>query len=264
MSLDLIEILITALVGLAAGVLGGMLGIGGSIIMIPALALLFPGRGPDAQHLFQASAMAANVAVSLPAAIRHARAGAVRRDVLVWLLPAGLVAILFGVWLSNQLDGLTLRRLFAGFLLYLAFQEIVRVYRKKPDHTPAGSRVTPVRAGAVGTVLGSAAGLLGIGGGILAVPLAQWLCRLPLRQAIAASSATMCLTAGVGAAVKISTLPAHHQSPADALIIAAALAPMAIAGSWVGASLTHRLPIVTMRGALAILLLLAAWRMSGL
>ncbi|RMH28815.1 MAG: sulfite exporter TauE/SafE family protein [Planctomycetota bacterium] len=264
MTLHLTEIVITALVGLAAGTLGGMLGIGGSIIMIPALALLFPGRGPDAQHLFQAAAMAVNVAVSLPAAIRHARAGAVRRAVLMWLLPAGLAFILLGVWLSNQLDGGTLRRIFAAFLLYLAAQEIVRVYRKSPDHNEAAARVTPARAGTVGAVLGSAAGLLGIGGGILAVPLAQRLCRLPLRQAIAASSATMCMTAGVGAAVKIGTLPMHHQAPADALILAAALSPTAIAGAWVGASLTHRMPIHAMRGALAVLLLLAAWRMSGL
>ena len=264
MSLTLLEIAITAGVGLAAGVLGGLLGIGGSIILIPAMVLIFPGRGADAQHLFQAAAMAVNVAVSLPAAIRHARAGAVRRDLLTWLLPTGLTAILIGVWLSNQLNGLTLRRIFAGFLLYLAIQTIVSVSRKHPDHTEAEARVTPVRAGAVGVVLGSAAGLLGIGGGILAVPLGQALCKIPLRQAIAASSATMCMTAGVGAAVKIWSLPMHHQAPADALTLALALAPTAMVGSWLGASLTHRTPVQTMRAALAILLLLAAWRMSGL
>ncbi len=264
MTLSAAEIAITTGIGFAAGTLGGMLGIGGSIIMIPALALLFPGRGPDAQHLFQAAAMAVNVAVSLPAAIRHGRAGAVRRQLLIYILPTALAAILVGVWLSNQLDGMTLRRIFAVFLLYLAAQEIVRVWRKRPDHNEAASRITPMRAGAVGTVLGGSAGVLGIGGGILAVPLAQWLCRVPMRHAIAASSATMCITAGVGAAVKIGTLPAHHQTPADAFVLAGALAPAAMLGAWTGASLTHRLPIVTMRGVLACLLLLAAWRMSGL
>ena len=264
MTLTLLEIAIVAAIGLAAGTLGGLLGIGGSIIMIPGMVILFPGRGADAQHLFQAAAMAVNIAVSLPAAIRHARAGALRKDLLRWLLPTGLIAILLGVWLSNRLDGLTLRRIFAAFLLYLAVQQIVKVYRKRPDYVADDATVTPTRAGTVGGVLGMAAGLLGIGGGILAVPLAQWLCRIPLKQAIAASSATMCITASIGASTKIATLPQHHQTPADALLLAAALTPTAMIGGWIGASLTHKLPMLTIRGALAILLLLAAWRMSGL
>jgi len=65
---------VLALIGLAAGALGGLLGIGGSIIMIPALAI-FLG---DDQHLYQAAAMVVNIAVALPAAIRHKRAGALR------------------------------------------------------------------------------------------------------------------------------------------------------------------------------------------
>lgn len=264
MTLNPLEILIVALIGLTAGTLGGLLGIGGSIIMIPALAILFPNRGPDSQHLFQAAAMAVNIAVSLPAAIRHSKAGTLRRDLLLWLLPTGLAAILIGVWLSNQLNGSTLRKVFAGFLLLLGVLAILKVYRKRPDHAVETARITPVRSGAVGTVLGLTAGLLGIGGGILAVPLAQTLCKIPLKQAIAASSATMCITATVGAIVKISTLPQHHQAPGDAVLLAAALAPTAVAGGWLGASLTHRLPMQTIRGALAILLLLAAWRMSGL
>jgi uncharacterized protein len=264
MTLNLVEIAIVAFIGLAAGALGGLLGIGGSIIMIPSMVLLFHSRSADSQHLFQAAAMAVNVAVSAPAAIRHAKAGAVRADMLKWLLPTGLVAILFGVWLSNQLNGLTLRRIFAGFLLYLAAQTILKIFRKHPDHALENALVTPVRAGTVGVVLGSTAGLLGIGGGILAVPLGQALCKIPLRQAIAASSATMCITATVGAAIKISTLAEHHQSPADALLLAAALAPTAMVGAWIGASLTHRIPVQSMRGALAVLLLLASWRMSGL
>ena len=57
--------------GLIAGVLGGMLGVGGSVIMIPGLTLVL---GYD-QHLYQASAMVANVAGAVPAALRHHRAG---------------------------------------------------------------------------------------------------------------------------------------------------------------------------------------------
>ena len=193
MTLTPVEIVMVAGTGLAAGTLGGLLGIGGSVIMIPAMVLVFPGRGTDAQHLFQAAAMAANVAVALPAAIRHWRSGSLRFDLLKWLLPTGLAAILLGVWLSNRLNGVTLRRFYAVFLLYLAVQTIIKIFRKHPDPKAEESRVTPGRTGAVGGVLGISAGILGIGGGILAVPLLQTLCRVPLKQAIAASSATMCI-----------------------------------------------------------------------
>lgn len=264
MTLSIVEIALVAGTGFAAGTLGGLLGIGGSVIMIPALVIVFPGRGPDAQHLFQAAAMAANVAVALPAAIRHSKSGALRVDILKWLLPAGLIAIMLGVWLSNNLNGITLRRIYAAFLLYLAIQTIVKIFRKQPDPSTEESKATPVRVGAVGSVLGATAGLLGIGGGILAVPLLQTLCRVPLKQAIAASSATMCVTAAIGATGKISTLPQHGQFPADALLLALALAPTAMVGGWFGASLTQRAPLELIRFVLTVLLLLGAWRMSGL
>jgi len=251
-------------IGLAAGLLGGLLGIGGSVVMIPAMVLVFHRAEPASQHLYQAAAMAANVAVSAPAAIQHHRAGAVRLDALRWVLAVGVVAIIAGVALSNALDGLTLRRIFAVFLLYVAATTLLRAVRRQPDHPAGEARVTPIRCGVVGGVLGFAAGLLGIGGGVLAVPLALILCRLPLRQCIGLSSATMMLTATVGAAIKIGTLGQHGFGPATALLIAAALAPTAILGGWFGARLTHKLPLEWVRGVFIILLLVAAWRMSGL
>ena len=76
--------------GLVAGTFGGMLGVGGSVIMIPGLTLAL---GPD-QHLYQAAAMVANVAVAWPAAARHRRAGAMVGPVMRWMLPAAVVAVL--------------------------------------------------------------------------------------------------------------------------------------------------------------------------
>ena len=87
------------LIGMVAGTLGGLLGVGGSVVMIPALALLF-GTGKN-QHLYQAAAMTANIAVALPAAARHRKAGALRPQVLRWMLPIALISIVLGVLASN-------------------------------------------------------------------------------------------------------------------------------------------------------------------
>lgn len=264
MTLGPLELSVIAGLGLLAGVLGGMLGIGGSVVMIPGLVILFHSKDPESQHLYQAAAMAVNVAVAAPAAIRHARRGTVRRDLFIILMPAALIAIVVGVLLSDHIPATTLRRLFAIFLLYIVVMEILKIFRRLPDAPLDGVRVTVPRAGAVGGAMGLVAGLLGVGGGVLAVPLAQRLCRLPMRHAIGASSAAMCITAIAGASVKITTLPQHGYDRLTAITLAMALAPTAILGAALGASLTHRLPLVWIRAALVALLLIAAWRMSGL
>lgn len=250
-------------IGLSAGLLGGLLGIGGSVIMIPALAILLGSSDPNTQHLYQAAAMAVNLAVTVPAAIRHYRAGALLPRLLALIAPVALVSIIAGVMLSNQIDGRNLRLLFAAFLCYVAIVAIIKIYRRTPDHDLIESRLTPVRAGSVGAVLGGAAGLLGIGGGILAIPLAQGLCRVPLKNAIAVSSATMSITAGVGATLKIATLDQWGFEAWDAIRLALTMAPTAIIGGWFGAKLTHHLPLGIVRVVLILLMLVSAWRMAA-
>lgn len=263
MNIDAQAMLVILAVGLCAGLLGGLLGIGGSVIMIPGLALALHSADPESQHLFQASAMAVNVAVAAPAAMRHRRAGAVRADAFRVMLPSAAIAIVAGALLSNLIPGLTLRRLFAVFLVYVCATEIWKVMRRRPDHPADAPTAHAWKLVLTGAVMGLAAGVLGIGGGVIAVPMMLALCRMPMRHAIGLSSAVMCLTAGVGAAVKIGTLGQHGFSPAQGAILAAALAPTAVIGGHFGASLTHRLPVDAVRVAMAALLLFSAWAMSG-
>ena len=104
---------------------------------------------------------------------------------------------------------------------------------------------------------------------MLAVPLLQRVCRLPLRQCIATSSAAMVITAAIGAFRKNMTLPTHLTDAgdpiaiADSLLIAVCLIPTAIVGGFLGARLTHVLPLKWVRLAFLLLLALAAMRMLG-
>lgn len=264
MILDTQAILIILGVGLCAGLLGGLLGIGGSIIMIPGLALALRDANPESQHLYQAAAMAVNVAVAAPAAVRHRRAGTVRTDSFRVLLPSAAVAIVAGALVSNLIPGLTLKRIFGVFLIYVAVTEVWKVVRRKKDHEAGAPRPDAWRLILTGGVMGFAAGVLGIGGGVIAVPLMLALCRMPMKHAIGLSSAVMCLTAGVGAALKIGTLGEHGYAPAQGAILAVALAPTAVIGGHFGAALTHKLPVNAVRIAMAALLAFSAWAMSGL
>jgi len=263
MLLTTFDILAMLVVGLATGVLGGMVGLGGSVIMIPAMAVLFRSKPWADQHLFQATAMVMNVAVAVPAMLRHRRAGALRMDLIRLMLVPTVIMILVGVVVSNQFAGEFLERLFAVFLVYVCALLLRDIVRRRADKDPAGVIVTLPRAATVGGAMGFMGGLLGIGGGVVAVPLSQLLCRLPLRQAIAASSAVMGLTSAFGGALKVATLPEHGRQPVEALLLALVLCPTVVVGGFLGAGLTHRLPLGWVRGALMVLLLAAAAKMGG-
>ncbi|MEM1445259.1 MAG: sulfite exporter TauE/SafE family protein [Planctomycetota bacterium] len=276
------QFVVVALIGLMAGTLGGMLGVGGSVIMIPALTLVF-GRE---QHLYQAAAMAVNVCVAVPAALRHRKAGAVQRDVLKWLLPGAVVFVLVGValsnapWFAGEAGGVWLGRLLALFLIYVVWVNVGRLRREfsnnreprtvsadEPRAPTTAKSATPPRCLAVGGVMGTIAGLLGIGGGAIAVPLQQTVLKLPLRNAIANSTAVISVSAAIGAAVKLATLDQHGTTAQpltwqDGLLLAACLAPTAFLGGRLGASLTHALPIRWVRLAFVVLMVVAAARMA--
>ncbi len=259
-------IIIALPLGLFAGTFGGMLGVGGSVIMIPGLTLAL---GPD-QHLYQAAAMIANVAVAVPAALRHRRQNAIVPQVMRWMLPAAIIAVLIGVGLSNLAifegsdGGLWLGRLLA---LFLFWEVITHLQKLRSDHIVeplAGARITVPRSLGVGSLMGIIGGLLGIGGGALAVPLQQKFLSLPLRNAIANSSAVMVFSAALGAVMKNSTLPQHGITWQAGVILGLCLAPTCALGGRIGASLTHRLPLRYVRIAFVIIMTIAAWRMLAL
>lgn len=283
------DLLLLIPLGLVAGALGGLLGIGGSIVIIPVLVL---GLGRDF-HIAQASAMIINVCVAVPAVLRHHGMRRVEWRLVGRLLPASLVLILVGVQVSRVLDGKRLEVFFGLFLLYVAVLNARRLLWPPPGGEESQSR--PPRVGwsllsMVGAINGFAAGLLGIGGGIIAVPLLQGICRIALRRAIVLSSATMVLTATVGAirknwllptiTVPVPADPAGQLLPgvapdapvaagmatapleiADSLITAAALCPGAVVGALVGATLTHRAPLGLVRAIFLVLITVAAVRM---
>lgn len=260
-------------VGFVAGTLGGLLGVGGSVIMIPCLVLLLGQGDTYNQHLYQAAAMIANVLISLPASIRHYRSGAVIPAALRRIFPFALIAIFVGVWSSNQPlfhgreGAVLLGRCLALFIAYVIYVNVRKLFssRQSPEsESGVPSEINVPRAGFVGTVMGFVAGLMGIGGGAIAVPLQQILLKFPLKSCIANSSAIICMTSTVGAVYKNATLPFHNLSIYHSLLIAAMLAPTATIGGYLGANLTHVLPVRTVRIAFIALMLIACWRLAAL
>ena len=260
--LDLTAVLCYLAVGLVAGGLGGLLGIGGSIIIIPAMTLLF---SKDI-HLAQGAAMIVNVFVAVPATLQHHRAGAVQWPVVWKTLPFAIVLIVVGVAVGNAIDAELLTAVFGVFLLYVVAvntRRLIISYRLPfvPIEDRPPPRLSMTRLGIVGSIVGFMAGVLGIGGGTVTVPLYQRVCRMPLRHCIATSSALMCLTAAVGAVRKNMTLAEHGLDWHESVMIAALVSITAVAGGTIGARLTHVLPLMVVRLAFVILLAITAARM---
>ena len=259
------EWVIQGMIGLTAGLLGGLLGIGGSIIIIPGLIFYFSytaqGYSGQTQHELQAAAMVCNLFIAVPAVVAHRRANAIMKPVAVRLIPAALVGIFLGVAISNSStfareNGRYLAMILSGFMAYVVIYNLIRLLGKgslSADFDPAG-RITTWKIVCVGLPMGLMAGLLGVGGGALCVPAQQIFLRIPLRRAIANSATAIACTAIFGAIYKNATLGLHGVSAVSALRLALLLAPTAVIGSYIGGHLTHRLSGKVLRIAFIVLM----------
>lgn len=244
------------LLGSVAGFAAGLLGIGGGVIVVPVLVLLFGAQGfsPDnITHLAVGTSLATIVAATLAATHAHHRRGAVRWDLLRSMLPMLLVGSAIGVLLAEILSSDALKRLFGGFEIFLAAQILLGLGHSASRQTPG---TLTLRAS--GGVIGSISSLLGIGGGTLTVPFLSWF-NVPLREAIATASACGLPAAAIGTAMFIAIglhnpgLPdlaagyVHWPSFLGISIMSLLFAPL-------GAHYAHRLPVAILRRALALLL----------
>jgi len=160
---------------------------------------------------------------------------------------AGIVA---GVAVSNSSvfareNGVYLAMVLCGFLIYVMGYNVFRMARppkKTGSDDEKSPPVTPWKVLCVGLVMGSFAGLLGVGGGAICVPMQQVFLKIPLRRAIANSATTIPFASLVGAIHKNLTLADHGVAITDSLWLAAMLIPTAVVGSYFGGRLTHMLP----------------------
>ena len=272
------DYLVLSSIGLVMGFFGGLLGIGGSAIMIPAMVLIY--NGPENQHLFQASAMICNFFVGASSALAHKKAQTLHRPVLKHMVPMAMIGIVAGVAWSNSAmfsneNSYVLSRTFGGFLVYVALYNTYRLIQSSRATGPTDSvepsiNEDPWLVRGVGLVTGLCAGLLGIGAGTIATPLQQLFLGVPLRRAMSNSSVTIMCIAWLGAIYKNATLHTHNvsfalfpQGPplAVAVKIAAIVAPSAIISGFLGGHLMHKLPKNVVRSVFIVIVVLAALRL---
>ena len=256
-------LLMYILVGAVAGILAGLLGIGGGLVIVPMLEICFSWQGiADSviMHIALGTSLASIIFTSIASFWAHHRRGAVHWDVFRKIVIGILTGSLFGSWIAAQLSTGFLKGFFVVFLYYVAVQMLAN---KKPKP----SRQIPGYLGmfGVGNLIGAFSSLVGIGGGTLSVPFMVW-CNMTVLHAIGTASAIglpIAVASTIGYVVNgwgAPDLPAYcigyvYLPALIGIVITSTLtAPL-------GVRLAHSLPVDRLKRVFAVLLLVVGTRM---
>lgn len=184
------------LLGAVAGTMAGLFGVGGGLIIVPALVFAFglQGVAPEiAMHLAVGTSLATIVVTGASSALGHFRKGSIHKPWFMALLPGLMLGAIGGVFIADNLSGTVLGTLFGVFVLLLATRMVFGL-SPKPGSSPPGSVAMTIAGGVVGVI----SALFGIGGGAMTVP---WLsrCGASMTQAVGTSAACGLPIAMVGA-----------------------------------------------------------------
>jgi uncharacterized membrane protein YfcA len=239
--------------GCFGGFAAGLLGIGGGMVLVPFITMIFGAKHFAPQlivHMAIATSLATIMFTSLSSVRAHHLHGAVLWPVVRMLSPGILIGSWIGPWIGKQMNTQVLALVFGLFVAFSATQMLV-------NKKPAAARDLPGTPGMLGMggLIGVVAGLVGAGGGFISVPFMAW-CNVKIHNAVATSAALGFPIALAGTISNIyfgwgePGLPQYSLGfiyvPALAVIAAASvvLAPL-------GARVAHKMPVRGLQRAFA-------------
>jgi uncharacterized membrane protein YfcA len=267
--MDISLILAFLALGAFTGFFAGLFGIGGGGIMMPMLTIIFLKQGFDEDlsiHMGLATSMAAIIPTAIASLRVHHAHGAVDWRAVKMLTPGILVGTLLSAYIATSLPAAPLAIFFSVFMAYVALQMVINKKPKPARDFPNWS----VTSGA-GLVIGAISALVAIGGGTLTVPFLIW-CSFALPRAIGTSAAVGLPIAIFGtlgyllSGLYAEELPEYTWGYIywPAVIIMALLSTLTAP---IGAKLTHKLPVNTLKKFFALLLISLSlnmlWEMFG-
>lgn len=218
--------------GIATGVLSGLLGIGGGLLMVPALTLL-------GVPLVQATAtsLVGVFLSSLSGSLRNLNTGELNWRVSLTLAGFGILTAQVGAGLAERLPDAWLSLAFAGLLLITIYLMQLRQSLQRQQKPVGVPSVTPVfiPTAGIGLLAGLLSGLFGVGGGVVMVPLQMLLLHEPIKSAVRTSL-------GAIVAIAISGLAQHTANGNVLWLPGICLGLGGIVGAQLGTRLLPRLP----------------------
>ncbi len=184
-NLMLIEWLSFLLIGVFAGLSAGLFGLGGGVIVVPALLLVLSWRGFNSDYLMHsavATSLMTIIVTSISSIYSHQRHANIDWSIVVKLSPGLIIGAVFGAYFTNLLTSDLLQFIFGFYLLIIA----IKLWLPEPQADNNVLVKRPALLGA-GTAIGFISALLGIGGGSLTVPYLLF-AKQTIRQAIGVSA----------------------------------------------------------------------------
>lgn len=174
------------LLGMVSGLLAGLFGIGGGLVIVPVLVILFTNEGlPHDLVLIMAIAtsLASIILTAVSSVLAHHHLGTVPWAKVYRLAPGIMLGAMIGALIADRIDTGVLRLIFVGFLFYVGIQMALSIQPKAG--TAAYSKSVDF---VVANVIGLLSALVGIGGGTLTVPYLVH-SNFSMRHAVAIASA---------------------------------------------------------------------------
>ena len=226
----IIVVALSVLVGLSLGLLGG----GGSILVVPLLTYV---GGLDPKEAIATSLFVVG-ATSLASLVGHARKGRVQWRTGLIFGAAGMLGAFLGGLAGGHIPGAILMIAFAAMMIATAG---AMIRGRKNDGGGAGSHDHPLwRILLDGLGVGAATGLVGAGGGFLVVPALVLLAGLPMTAAVGTSLLVISMKSFAGLAGYLTSVSLDWP-------LVAAVTAAAIAGSFIGVRLTSVVPEQALR-----------------
>ncbi len=262
-----IFILYYLVAGAFAGLLAGLFGIGGGMIIVPALIYIFKAQGiPDAAltHIGIGTSLATIIVTSISSLRAHNSKGAVNWSVWKRMAPGLVIGSLIGAGVASIINGDSLQAII-GVGAFLVGLKMLFMKNKSLEESDLSKLPSPVGQTGLGGFIGIISAIFGIGGGTLTVPILSYY-GLKIQNAIGTSAACGLPIAASGAfgffvfgqfidpTIK-ETLPSGVLGFVHIYaFICVSLASFFTAR--IGAKLAHKLPAATLKKAFAILLLI--------
>ncbi|GHD52285.1 hypothetical protein SAMN05216429_106185 [Marinobacter persicus] len=261
--MDLLTVLLGYLgLGALAGVMAGLFGIGGGLVIVPALIFSFELQGISTDisaHLAVGTSLATIVFTSISSIRSHNKHLSVRWD-LFRPMTVGIVGgAVLGAWTVSFMSGDLLQMIIGVFAIAVGIKMLLMVNPKPGRDVPG-----PVGLGVAGGGVGWASAIFGIGGGTLTVPYFSW-CNVPMQQAVGTSAACGLPIALAGAFGNMWTGWGHPQLPDYSLgyVYLPALFGVILTSVFFarfGANLAHRLDAKLLKRIFAVVLLIVGVR----
>jgi uncharacterized protein len=262
------SVVVLALTGSVIGFASGLLGIGGGFLMVPVQFWLLTTLGVDPTIAIRI-AFGTSLAVVIPTALssawgHHCRKCVLLRPLAFMAVPAFTGAVL-GAIIATHAPGGVMERLF-GMIVLIAAVTMLAIKTPPDTPKPSGNGIVYLLWG---LVFGVVSGLLGIGGGIIMIPVMTLLLRFPVHRAIGTSAAVM-LASSVGGVLSyiaiglfVTGLPSYSLGYVNLffwLILVLVSVPMA----QVGVRAAHKLPAEKIKKVFILVMVAVGLDMVGI